>query len=173
MGEALAHAIVRPRGPLGRLLDYACRAFALGGGIVLTGIALMSVVSIVGRATTGKPISGDFELVQMGCAISVAMFLPVCQMMRGHVIVDFFTAHAKPRTLALMDGVAGVVLGLASFLIASRLGAGMLELKANGDSTMILGVPTWYAYVPIVPSFFLLGCAALYTAYVDFLKARA
>lgn len=172
MGEALAQDFLRPKGPLGRVLDQSCRAFALGGGVVLAAIAFMSVASIIGRATIGTPITGDFELVQMGCAISVSMFLPFCQMVRGHIIVDFFTAKMHPRGLALLDAVAAIVLAAAAFLLAWRLSVGMLELRGGGDSSMILRVPTWYGYVPMVPSFFLLGCAALYTAFIDVLKVR-
>ncbi|MBW7861707.1 MAG: TRAP transporter small permease [Rhodocyclaceae bacterium] len=173
MGEALAHEHVRPAGPLGRALDLACRGFALGGGLVLSAMALMSVASIVGRAAFGKPITGDFELVQMGCAISVTMFLPFCQMVRGHIIVDFFTARMPPRVLAILDTAASVLLAAVAFLVAWRLAIGLQELRGSGDSSMILRVPTWYAYVPMVPSFVLLGLAALYTAFVNALKVPA
>lgn len=173
MGETLAHEIVRPTGVLGRALDLSCRAFALGGGAVLSAMALMSVASIAGRVMVGKPVTGDFELVQMGCAISVTMFLPFCQMVRGHIIVDFFTAKMSRRTLAALDAMAAIVLAVAAFLLAWRLALGLRELQGSGDSSMILRVPTWYAYVPMVPSFFLLGLAALYTAFVNTLKVRA
>jgi TRAP-type C4-dicarboxylate transport system permease small subunit len=173
MGEAVAQALLRPKGPLGRVLDLTCRAFALGGGLVLAAMAVMSVTSIVGRATIGKPITGDFELVQMGCAIAVTMFLPFCQMVRGHIIVDFFTTNVNPAALAILDTIAAVVLAAAAFLIGWRLSVGMLELRGTGDSSMILRVPTWYAYVPMVPSFFLLGCAALYTAFAKLQERRA
>lgn len=173
MGEALARDIVRPEGVLGRALDLSCRGFALGGGLVLAAMALMSVASIVGRTVFGSPITGDFELVQMSCAISVTMFLPFCQMVRGHIIVDFFTAKMTPRTQAMLDLLAAVLLAALAFLVAWRLSVGLLELRGSGDSSMILRVPTWYAYVPMVPSFFLLGLAALYTAFVNHMKVRA
>jgi hypothetical protein len=35
----------------------------------------------------------------------------------------------------------------------------------NRDATMLLNLPTWWGYAPMAPSFFLLGCAALYTAW--------
>ncbi|HRP94729.1 MAG TPA: TRAP transporter small permease [Rhodocyclaceae bacterium] len=173
MGEAVAQAFLRPKGPLGLALDHSCRAFALGGGLVLAAMALMTVVSVIGRATIGTPITGDFELVQMGCAISVAMFLPFCQMVRGHIIVDFFTIKAHRHVLAILDTIAALVLAAAAFLVAWRLWAGLLELRGGGDSSMILRVPTWYAYVPMVPSFVLLGFAALYTAFARLYEARA
>lgn len=100
------------------------------------------------------------------------MFLPFCQMVRGHIIVDFFTAKVNPRGVAFLDAVAAAVLAIAAFLIAWRLSIGMVELRGTGDSTMILRVPTWYAYLAMVPSFVLLACAVLYTAYVNAMQVR-
>lgn len=172
MGDRIGSEFARPRGPLGRLLDHACRSFAICGGLVLAAMALMSVVSVVGRAAFGKPVVGDFELVQLGCAVSVSMFLPYCQMIRGHVIVDFFTAGLSREGRALLDAFAALVLAAVAFLLAWRLAIGMIEIRGTGDSSMLLRIPTWYAFVPMVPSFFLLGAAALYTMFVNFLQVR-
>ncbi len=172
MGDRIVFESVRPAGPLGKVLDYACRGFAIGGGLVLAAIALTSVVSVVGRAAFGKPVLGDFELVQLGCAIAVSMFLPYCQMVGGHVVVDFFTARVGPRKRALLDAFAALVLALVAFLVAWRLSIGMAEIRGTGDSSMLLRIPTWYAFVPMVPSFCLLGAAALYTAFVHMLQVR-
>ena len=60
----------------GKWLGRICRWFAVVGGVVLVAMTLMSVGSIVGRSLFGKPIPGDFELIQIGCAICVAAFLP-------------------------------------------------------------------------------------------------
>jgi TRAP-type C4-dicarboxylate transport system permease small subunit len=172
MNDAQPPALKRPRDRVGRALDVLCRAFAIGGGLVLSAMALMMVFSIARRALTGTPVQGDFELVQYATAITVSMFLPFCQMVRGHIIVDFFTMGAGAGVRAALDAFAGVLLAAAAFLVAWRLGVGMGELRMNGDSSMILGVPTWYAYTAMVPSFFLLGCAALYTAAINLLEVR-
>ena len=63
--------------------------------------------------------------------------------------------------------MASLLLAVAAFIFSWRIAIGMLELRGNGDASMLLNLPTWWGYVPMVPSFFLLGCAALYTAWVD------
>ena len=168
MGEATFNPVVRPRGPLGRALDYSCRALAVLAGLVLTAMAVMSVASIVGRAAFDTPIKGDFELVQMMCAMAVAMCLPFCQMVRGHVIVDFFTTTLSAKSNKRLDGIASLLLAVVAFVVSWRMAAGLLDLAGSGDATMLLGLPTWWGYLPMVPSFFLLGCAALFTAWLDF-----
>ncbi len=65
----------------------------------------MSVVCIAGRTLLGTPIPGDWELVQIGCAVAIAAFLPMCQLRSGNIIVDFFTAGREPRTQAPLDAL--------------------------------------------------------------------
>ena len=153
---------------VGKLLTSACRFFAVCAGIILILMALMSLASIVGRTFLGKPILGDYELVQMMSAVAVAMSLPFGQIIRGHVIVDFFTSGLPKRANKALDIVASIVLAIAAFVLSWRIALGMIELQGNGDASMLLNLPTWWGYAPMVPSFFLLGCAALYTAWIDF-----
>jgi TRAP-type C4-dicarboxylate transport system permease small subunit len=158
---------------VGRILNTVCRAFAVGSGVTLMLMALMSLTSIVGRSLFSKPILGDYELVQMLSAVAVSMALPFCQMIRGHIIVDFFTANAPKKFNKACDIIASLILATAAFLFAWRISLGMLDLRENGDASMLLNLPTWWGYLPMVPSFFLLGCAALYTAWVDITGAKA
>ncbi len=157
----------QPTALVGRVLNKVCRAFAIGSGLMLIAMSLMSVGSIVGRALFSKPVLGDYELVQAMSAVAVSMALPFCQMIRGHIIVDFFTTAAPPKFNKFLDIVASLLLAVAGFVFAWRITLGMFELRANGDASMLLNLPTWWAYAPMVPSFFLLGCAALYTAWID------
>ena len=156
-----------PRDPVGKILNKTCRLFAVCAGIMLILMSLMSLASIVGRSVFDKPILGDYELVQTMSAIAVAMSLPFCQMIRGHIIVDFFTTALPARVNKKLDILASLVLAVAGFVFSWRISLGMIELRSNGDASMLLDLPTWWGYVPMVPSFFLLGCAALYTALVD------
>lgn len=156
-----------PRDPVGQVLNKTCRFFAVCGGIMLILMSLMSLASIVGRSIFDKPILGDYELVQTMSAIAVAMSLPFCQMIRGHIIVDFFTTGLPARVNKRLDILASLVLAVAGFVLSWRISVGMIGLYGSGDASMLLNLPTWWGYVPMVPSFFLLGCAALYTAWVD------
>ena len=63
--------------------------------MVLAGIAMTTVVSVLGRKFFGGAIAGDFEIVEIGCAVAVSLFLPYCQLNKGNVIVDFFTLKAS------------------------------------------------------------------------------
>jgi TRAP-type C4-dicarboxylate transport system permease small subunit len=147
-----------------RVLDGLARAFALAGGALLVAITGMSVLSIAGRALLARPVSGDFELVQVACGAGVAAFLPWCQRRRGNIIVDFFTVRAPKRVQAALDAFGALVLAAVMALLAWRTAAGMLTVKAAGEVTMIVGFPVWIGYAAIVPSLALAALVALATA---------
>lgn len=165
MSEPLWQQALAPRDAFGRFLFHTSRFFALAGGLVLVAITIMSVGSVASRWLTGRALLGDFELVQMGCAVAVASFLPWCQMRRGHVIVDFFTTGASPRARAVLDTLGALLLAACAALVGWRLSIGTVHLRASGESSMLLGWPIWFAYVPMVPSFFLLALTGLHTAW--------
>lgn len=165
MADAAFVDHARPTDPVGRALDGISRLFAICSGLMLVAMALMSVYSIVGRAFFDKPLLGDYELVQMMSAVAVTMALPFCQMVRGHVIVDFFTVRNAPRTNDVLDALAALLLAICAFALAWRVTVATFEFGRNNDASMLLNLPTWWGYAPMGPSFFLLGCAALYTGW--------
>ena len=146
------------------MLASACKAFALAGGAIFALLTLMSAASIIGRHA-GRPIQGDFELVQLGCAVAIAFCLPYCQWRRGHIIVDFFTVRASARTRGVLDALGALLLALVMALVAWRTGAGALAIKASRETSMIMGVPIWYAYALMVPAFALTAAAGLEAAW--------
>lgn len=157
-------AAVEQPGGLGRFVDLLARLCAYAAGVVLTAMAVMSVYSIVGRAATGKPIQGDFELVQVGCAICVGLFLPICQLRGGNIIVDFFTAGTSARTRSRLDCVGALVVAAMMALLAWRTGVGLLSAKASAETSMIMGVPIWWGYAGMLPGIAVTVLAALVTA---------
>ena len=173
MADAVFVDRARPTDPVGRALDLVSRLFAVCSGLMLIAMALMSVYSIVGRSLLGQPVLGDYEMVQMMSAVAVAMALPFCQMAGGHIIVDFFTVKLPPRANAALDTVAALLLAVCAFAIAWRVFGATLQFRANHDATMLLNLPTWWGYAPMGPSFLLLGCAALYTAWNRAREMRA
>jgi TRAP-type C4-dicarboxylate transport system permease small subunit len=151
--------------PLGRVLGTLSRALALLGGAFLVMLAAVVVASIGGRALH-HPLLGDFELVQFGCSVAIAFFLPYCQWRRAHLIVDFFTLRASPGVRRGLDALGDAVLAAVMALLAWRVGVGALELRAAHETSALLGIPTWWSYAAIAPAFALTALVALYTAWL-------
>jgi TRAP-type C4-dicarboxylate transport system permease small subunit len=152
-------------------VERLCDGLALAGGVVLVAIALMSAVSIAGRALLSQPIQGDYELVQMGCAIFVACCLPVAQIRYSNIIVDFFTARASPAAQAWLDALGALVLGCTMAAVAWRTGVGLADMRAAGQTSTILGVPTWYTYAGMLPGLALSAVAGFACAHEQVKKA--
>ena len=116
------------------------------------------------RNLAGSPIMGDWELVQMGCAVAIAACFPMCQMRNGHIIVDFFTQKASKTTRRQLDGIGALVLAVMMALLAWRTAVGAIDARAYNETSMIMELPTWLGYALMVPSFALASIAALYVA---------
>lgn len=144
-----------------RILELA-RLLAIGGGLILVGLVVMSVVSIVGRKTLGFVVPGDVEVLQMLAACAAASFFPYCHLRHGDVKVDFFTHRLPLQTLRVIDGIGSLLVGLFGALLAWRTWAGAMSLKEAGETSMILAWPTWIPQALMVPGFALLAVAGLY-----------
>lgn len=149
---------------LARALERLAWGFAVLGGLCAVGVALMTVTSIVGRAVWSQPISGDVELTQLGIALAISLCLPWCQVRRAHIIVDFFTQSARARTVRRLDALGGVLLAAMVFLLSWRTAVGALAVREASETTMILGLPMWWAYASLPPGLALAGLIALLQA---------
>jgi TRAP-type C4-dicarboxylate transport system permease small subunit len=148
--------------PTGRVLERLAAGFALAGGGVLLAIAALTVASVIGRALFGAPVLGDFELVEIGTAVAIFAFLPWCHMRGGNVVVDVFTRRLGDAARGRLDGVHNLVFAALAALIAWRMALGGAGLRAAGETSMILRVPLWWAFVPMVAASVLLCVICIY-----------
>lgn len=158
--------------PVGRALYRLSAALAVLGGLVLAALVVMICVSIAGRALFSAPIPGDFELVEIGCAVAVFAFLPYCQITRGNVLVDFFTARAGPKRRAALDAFGNLLLTVIAGLITWRGVFGAHDLYRYNETTMVLAVPVWWGFVPAVFCAAVLTLVAAYTVWRSAWEAR-
>ena len=146
-------------------LEKLARLSAALGGVLLTLITLMTCVSVVGRNGLGLSLVGDFELTGAMVGVAIALFMPMCQMSRGNIIVEFFTLKASARTVALLDRLGAMALTVAMTLLAWRTAMGGVSAWNSHSSSMLLGLPDWTVYLGMVPAMALTaliaGCQAL------------
>jgi len=134
-----------------RALEALAKLCAVLAGVLLTGITLMTCASLIGRNTTGTTLVGDFELTGVAAGAAIALFLPWCQIKRGNIIVDFFTAKATKRTQDRLDRFGALLLAAAMALMAWRTTLGGINAYDTSSGTMMLGFPEWVVYVAMVP----------------------
>lgn len=143
------------------LLARLAQLCAVLAGMLLTLITLMTCVSLVGRNTSGWTLVGDVEISGFVAGAAVALFMPWCQLRRGNIIVDFFTAKASAATQARLDRLGALVLCGVMVLMTWRTARGGLNAWASQSGSMMLGLPEWTVYVCMVPPLALTAVIAL------------
>lgn len=151
-----------------RVLEVLAKACALAAGALVSVMVVISCISIIGRETIGRTLTGDFELVALATGAAVGLFMPLCQFHRGNIVVDVFTAKAPPAVNEALERIGALLLGLCCALLAWRAALGGLSSFRSGSTTMLLGVPEWYAYAPMVPGFALTAVIAFWQAAAGF-----
>ncbi|MEO1919359.1 MAG: TRAP transporter small permease subunit [Paracoccaceae bacterium] len=180
MSDSLIGIAQMAEARLGRILKRIATWLAYFGGFMLTAAAVLTVISIVGRSMIWAglgPVPGDFELVEITCAVAVFSFLPWSQINRGQVTVDVL-ADAFPPRLRTFLGMAGdTAMAAAAIVIAWRLWLGLGERLPMGsdslrgllmlgdrpyytETTFILRMPVWYGYAlsMVGAAFFAIVC---------------
>lgn len=122
---------------------------AILGGLVLVAVAVMTSISIIGRALIPlglHPIRGTYELIEAGIAFAVFAFMPWCHLKKGHASVEVFTTKFPDRVNAAIDMIADLILALVAILLTWKLYDGMLAKMQYNETTFILRFPIWWAY---------------------------
>ena len=79
------------KSPFDKVLLRVANALAFCGGTILLLVVFVNVISITGRLIFGEPLVGDFELIEIACAVAIFLFLPLCQLKNGNIVVEAFT----------------------------------------------------------------------------------
>ena len=151
-----------------KTLESLAKLCAILAGLLLIVITLMTCASLIGRNTTGDSIVGAFELTGVAAGAAIALFMPLCQLRRGNIIVDFFTAKLSERTNDKLDRFGTLLLVVIFGLLAWRTTLGGLNVFSANSETQIMGFPEWVVYAAMVPPFILTGLIALHQTVFGF-----
>jgi TRAP-type C4-dicarboxylate transport system permease small subunit len=150
----------------------AARALAIVGGLLSVATALLVTTSVTLRWLGLGSINGDFELVQIGVALSVFCFLPLTQARRGNIMVDTFTAWLPLRVQRAMDAFWDFVYAGFMALTAWCLMNGARDALASGLTSAMLGLNLWPVFAATVLLILLLVVTAVDTA-LQLLRSRS
>jgi TRAP-type C4-dicarboxylate transport system permease small subunit len=128
-------------GRMGRL----ARGLAIVGGVLLLLIAVFVTASVVMRAMTGSGIDGDFELVQIAAALAAFCLFPFCIVTRGNIRVDTFSSRWPQPLNRFLDGLWDVLFGVITATFAARMVVGALDQFNSNTTSIVLGIPTFWA----------------------------
>lgn len=150
MSDKLTDLPEGPRAPLFQILHRICIASAAIGGLVIFAAAFAVTYSISKSLLGFGAVRGEFELVELSCATCASLFLPLCQLNKGHVMVDVFTNWLPGGVNRFMDAVWTLLFAAGWAFLSWRILHGLWEIQGYGDRTMLLRAPVWWVYVPAV-----------------------
>lgn len=151
-----------------KILQNLAKLCAILAGLLLTGITLMTCISLIGRNTTGATLVGDFELTGIATGAAIALFMPYCQIQRGNIIVDFFSSRFSPQVNNGLDRLGALLLAVLFAILAWRTSLGGLNSWSTHSETQILGFPEWTTYAAMVPPFVLTAMIGIYQSLFGF-----
>lgn len=156
-----------------RLAEPIAAFWALAGGVLLVAImivtsinvgafALDALARVFASSVSGLPGYEDFVSLAISC--TAMMFLPYCQLKRGHVVVDLFANMFPPALQRGLDRLWLVCVVVLCAFLAYWMVIGMLETRDDNVLTPILGWVVWPTYLPGIASLILWGLIAMFQA---------
>jgi TRAP-type C4-dicarboxylate transport system permease small subunit len=158
---------VRDGGPhdagsgIGETVERFTRWLAYVGGGLLLVAAIVTLVSVVGRYSFSRPLPGDYEIVEIVCAIGVFLFFPYAHATSSNITAKFFTSGLSERSKRLLDLAQEVVFSAVAVLLTWRLGSGLADKFGSGETSILIGIPLWWAHSFAVLSMALLTIVCL------------
>jgi TRAP-type C4-dicarboxylate transport system permease small subunit len=145
-------------------LAAVTRPLAIAGGLLMLAGAATVTVNVLLRWLFNTAVSGDIELVQIGTAVAIFAFLPLCQSRRGNIVVDTFTTGLPARVRNGLDALWDLVYAAMALIIAWRLGVGAWDTVRSNTVSMMLGLPTGWAIAACAAMAVFLASVAIATA---------
>ena len=128
---------------------------------MLCAVALVVVASVVGRYVFGRPIEGDYELVEMGMAVAIFLCFPYCHLTGTNLVAEFFSTGLSKRVRLGLDALSDAVFAVVAAGFTWRLAIGLGRKFAQHDTTMLLAIPVWIGFAVAVFSMALLTFVCL------------
>lgn len=154
------------------ILSFLARLCAVLAGALMTIITLLTCGNLILRNTTGDAMAGAFEITAFSTGAAIALFMPLCQMRRGHIIVDFFTSGLSESANDRLDRLGALSLGLVFIILTWRTCVGGWSAYQAGSQSMLMGISEWIVYAAMVGPFALTAVIGLFQATLGFDRVK-
>lgn len=150
-------------------IEAVVEGWAIAGGFFTLAIVLVTTTNILlfafdrvaryfGGVVSGLPGYEDFVSLTVSCA--ALMFIPLCQLRRGHIAIDVFTERLSRRSQRTLDRIWSAAMCLIALFLAFWMFQGMAESRADHALSPVIGWPIWLFYIPGILSLLLWALVA-------------
>lgn len=119
------------------------RVLAYAGGIVLLALVALVAFDILMRRVLKLPFLGGFEMTELAMVVIVALGLPYCAALGGHVSVDLFGKYLDRPGLRWVNAAVHLVGAVLLAVVAWRTALYALGSYRWGDATNMMAIPKY------------------------------
>jgi TRAP-type C4-dicarboxylate transport system permease small subunit len=119
------------------------RALAYAGGAVLLGLVALVAFDIVMRRVLKVPFLGGFEMTELAMVVIVALGLPYCAALGGHVTVDLFGKVLDRPGLRWLNALVHLTGAVLLAVVAWRTALYAIGSYRWGDATNMMAIPKY------------------------------
>jgi TRAP-type C4-dicarboxylate transport system permease small subunit len=119
------------------------RVLAYVGGAVLLGLVALVAFDILMRRVVKVPFLGGFEMTELAMVVIVALGLPYCAALGGHVSVDLFGKVLDRPGLRWLNALVHLAGAALLAIVAWRTVLYALGSYRWGDATNMMAIPKY------------------------------
>lgn len=119
------------------------RVLAYVGGAVLLGLVALVAFDILMRRVLHVPFLGGFEMTELAMVIIVALGLPYCAALGGHVSVDLFAKVLDRPALRWVNALVHLAGAVLLAVVAWRTVLHAIGSYRWGDATNMMAIPKY------------------------------
>jgi TRAP-type C4-dicarboxylate transport system permease small subunit len=119
------------------------RVLAYAGGAVLLGLVALVMFDILMRRVLHVPFLGGFEMTELAMVVIVALGLPYCAALGGHVSVDLFAKVLERPALRWVNVLVDLAGAVLLAIVAWRTVLHAIGSYRWGDATNMMAIPKY------------------------------
>lgn len=139
----------------------SCFAYVAFFSIIIE--SLVVFFSVLGRVFFSTPLVGDYELVQFFSLLAISFSLPYAFLNKSNIIVEFFTERVSSKKIVYyLDCFANFASFISLIFLSLLSFSSLVDVYKSGQTTIILEIPLYAYYLPIVFGMILAFCISLF-----------
>ncbi|MFZ4452734.1 TRAP transporter small permease [Salibacterium aidingense] len=137
---------------------------------VLCFIMVLISFDVIGRYFFNQPITGSFELTELGSAILVFFTFAIAHKYKEHIAIGFLVDKFPDKMKSVIEGAIELLVFVVIFLMSWQIYNDAVRMMGRGTTTSDLGLPVYPFIMLIGAGSFLFGLMALASSVKHFAR---
>lgn len=135
---------------LKKVLEPGTRWVNRAGVIVLAAMMFLTATDVILRYIFNRPVPGSYELQEFMMSIMLAVGIGYCGFLKGHISVDIFISHLKPRAQSCLNAFHYFVGFVLFAAVCWQTAIEGLSMYSRQLESSVLSIPKYPFYFVLV-----------------------